>query len=428
MEKIYKCFISSTFEDLQEERKTVLEAVLDHRNMPVGMEHFSASDESQWKYITKMLAGCDYFIVIVAHRYGSTTEDGMSYTEKETRYAHENGIPILPFIISDKADWPGKKYEESPEKKERLESFKAWLRDGRMVGFWKNQGELGQKVSVALSSAVIDNPRPGYTRGNINQNPQVSSIQPPAEREPVFHVEFSGNEEIKINLNDLVHPHQQEKLEHVKSLLPVVPMELEGMVSQREIDEWNSLVPKMNQEIDEFNKGIDKFNAQFLNVPLPFSFSNIGTTKARELTVSLVFPEWLIVKTAKFNIPLPKKPDIKPNPVTTALNKKKQQNLSTSQDLQRRINRLSHWDKYIVGNKDFDPAGIKVDIIDQNHASFKLDQIQHLAKTNCSGLYICPPLYPCEGTLKIRCHCDELPKPQYVEIPINIFKLRQTQI
>lgn len=44
MDKKYQVFVSSTYEDLQEERKKVMEALLQMNCFPVGMEYFNASD------------------------------------------------------------------------------------------------------------------------------------------------------------------------------------------------------------------------------------------------------------------------------------------------------------------------------------------------------------------------------------------------
>ena len=41
MEKKYQVFVSSTYEDLQEERKKVMEALLQMNCFPVGMEYFN---------------------------------------------------------------------------------------------------------------------------------------------------------------------------------------------------------------------------------------------------------------------------------------------------------------------------------------------------------------------------------------------------
>lgn len=53
MDKHYQIFISSTFMDLKEERKAVIEAILNSKHIPAGMESFSASNDEQFKYIER---------------------------------------------------------------------------------------------------------------------------------------------------------------------------------------------------------------------------------------------------------------------------------------------------------------------------------------------------------------------------------------
>jgi hypothetical protein len=92
----YQIFVSSTYEDLKEERDTAIKAILETGNIPVGMEMFSAGDEQQWELIKRQIEDCDYYVVIVAHRYGSM-DGSISYTEKEYDFAVEKKIPILGF-------------------------------------------------------------------------------------------------------------------------------------------------------------------------------------------------------------------------------------------------------------------------------------------------------------------------------------------
>ena len=47
MKKKYQIFISSTYEDLKEERSFVRDAILTIRHFPVMMEQFTAGDNSQ---------------------------------------------------------------------------------------------------------------------------------------------------------------------------------------------------------------------------------------------------------------------------------------------------------------------------------------------------------------------------------------------
>ena len=81
MKKRYTVFISSTYEDLQEERENVMDALLKLDLIPCGMELFPASNESQWSLIKRVIDDCDYYILILAGRYGSINKKkGISYT------------------------------------------------------------------------------------------------------------------------------------------------------------------------------------------------------------------------------------------------------------------------------------------------------------------------------------------------------------
>ena len=108
MNKRYQIFVSSTYEDLKEERRTVLSAVQDMEDIPSGMEMFPATDEEQFNFIKKIIDNSDYYVVIVAGRYGSIAPDGLSYTEKEYDYAVSKGIRVLAFVRNE-SDIPADK-------------------------------------------------------------------------------------------------------------------------------------------------------------------------------------------------------------------------------------------------------------------------------------------------------------------------------
>ena len=71
MEKRYQVFVSSTFADLKEERRKVIQTLMEMDCIPSGMEIFPAADEEQWEFIKKVISDCDYYILIIGGRYGS---------------------------------------------------------------------------------------------------------------------------------------------------------------------------------------------------------------------------------------------------------------------------------------------------------------------------------------------------------------------
>ena len=167
----YQIFVSSTYEDLKRERDLVIKAILEMGHIPVGMEMFSAGDEEQWKLIQKQIDDCDYYVVIIAHRYGSM--DGtISYTEKEYDYAVSRSIPALGFIIDDNAKWPKKNVDTDTERMTGLAAFKGKVKR-KIVSFWKNSEDLYGKVSIALMKQFTINPRVGWVKSNETVGSEV---------------------------------------------------------------------------------------------------------------------------------------------------------------------------------------------------------------------------------------------------------------
>lgn len=170
----YQVFVSSTYEDLRNARSQVVRAILEMGHIPVGMEMFSAADEQQWDIIARTIDQSDYYVAILAHRYGSVTENGVSYTEKEYRYARSKGVPTLGFILAEDVPWPPEFVDTDPVAKEALESFKGLVRE-RPVGFWRSPEDLHGQCSIALMKAFTATPREGWVRGSSATSPALTA-------------------------------------------------------------------------------------------------------------------------------------------------------------------------------------------------------------------------------------------------------------
>lgn len=172
--KKFQIFISSTYEDLKEQRDAVVKAILQMGHLPVGMEMFNAGDETQWETIKRHIDTSDYYIVILAHRYGSKEKStGISYTEKEFIYAGEQGIPRLGFVIEKGAAWPNTFVESGPAKK-KLDAFKNKVGEARVIKFWDNTDKLSFQVFASLSNEINVNPRIGWIRASEASSPLVA--------------------------------------------------------------------------------------------------------------------------------------------------------------------------------------------------------------------------------------------------------------
>lgn len=168
MEKKYQIFISSTFDDLKEERKKVQDTILSMYHFPIGMEMFSAADEEQWEVIKETIDSSDYYVLIIANRYGTIIEEGkdkgISFTEKEYRYAKSKNIPILAFVIDKSVSRLESQMETTAKARKKLKEFIKEVGTGRMIQWWTSTEDLATKVMNALNKQILKGKRPGWIR------------------------------------------------------------------------------------------------------------------------------------------------------------------------------------------------------------------------------------------------------------------------
>lgn len=164
--KKYQVFVSSTYIDLQEERQEVIKALLELDCFPSSMEFFPSTDDDQWTLIKQIIDDCDYYIVIIGGRYGSLSSEGISYTEKEYRYALDTGKPIIAFLHSDPKSLSVKNSELDPEAIKKLDAFKELVQK-KMCKYWSNAVELGSVVSRSFIKLQKSHPAIGWVRGNL---------------------------------------------------------------------------------------------------------------------------------------------------------------------------------------------------------------------------------------------------------------------
>lgn len=164
MDKKYQVFISSTYTDLIEERKEVIQALLELDCIPCSMEMFQASDDSQWKLIQREISKCDYYIVIIAGRYGTVhPKTHKSYTQMEYEYALSAGIPVLGFIHKCPETIIAQKVEKDAASIEKLTEFKKIVSE-KMVRYWSSPQELGAIVSRGMVNIIKTHPRSGWVK------------------------------------------------------------------------------------------------------------------------------------------------------------------------------------------------------------------------------------------------------------------------
>ncbi|RKN85953.1 DUF4062 domain-containing protein [Paenibacillus ginsengarvi] len=101
MRKKLQIYISSTFNDLIEERHTAVEAILQAGHIPAGIEQFFK--ESPVKIRKRWIDESDIYVLFLGGFYGLTLPDdeSKSYTQWEYEYAGETGKPRFAFVVTD---------------------------------------------------------------------------------------------------------------------------------------------------------------------------------------------------------------------------------------------------------------------------------------------------------------------------------------
>ncbi|GAA4266033.1 DUF4062 domain-containing protein [Frondihabitans peucedani] len=172
MERRHQVFISSTFVDLKEERKEIIQTLLEMDCIPAGMEMFPAANEDQLTLIKGVIDECDYYLIVVGGRYGSIDEAGISYTEQEYDYAVSQGIPVMGFVPSNPDLIPQGKTDKNDAAAAKLAEFKAKVQT-KMTKEYSSPEDLGGKVARSLSQLRKTHPRPGWVRGDQAMTPEV---------------------------------------------------------------------------------------------------------------------------------------------------------------------------------------------------------------------------------------------------------------
>ncbi|NFH70595.1 DUF4062 domain-containing protein [Clostridium botulinum] len=311
--KKYQIFISSTYEDLKEERRAVQDTILSMYQFPIGMEMFSAGDEEQWEIIKDTIDSSDYYVLIIAHRYGSKTTEGISYTEKEYQYAKSKGIPILAFIIDNEVLVKPDYMEKDPNSIERLKLLKNDVTNGRVVQWWKSKEELSQLVTNSLYKQFNRKKRPGWVRAdNINleetqneliqMSKKIRKLEEENEelrkqvvvRKPDIDVKINDENSLSLkfkkynNVNIIRAEYQQISLEDVVK-------EYKGKITLEEIDEYNKSLPE-EDVLNKYIKDMAKYDAiKNNNLNVEIEIENIENIKANDLRVKLEFPNELLI-------------------------------------------------------------------------------------------------------------------------------------
>jgi cell division protein FtsB len=306
----YQIFVSSTYQDLKSSRDSVIWTILKMYQIPIGMEMFNADDDEQWQTIKETIDQSDYYILILGHRYGSTTTEGISYTEKEFDYAVEIGVPILSFIRERDVSTTPNEREGDSKKTARLEKFIEKAKSSRMCDFWTTEEELASKVGLALHKIFLRKPRSGWIRSEEGMSVQVSEEMARLSKENRELKEEladfkdklqsrSPNLQFDITFEDIelpfLKPLESFSSAEMPSKIDIVPPHLKEFITVEEIEEYNSNLPEQ-EAIDEFNKSLETYyRIKENSFKMIIEVGNIGNSPANDVVIDAIFPDSLLV-------------------------------------------------------------------------------------------------------------------------------------
>lgn len=167
-------YLSSTYEDLQVYRRTVVEALRKGGYQVIAMEDYVASDQRPVEKCLKDVEDTDLYIGLFAFRYGyippsnHQNPNGWSITELEFRRAEELGKPCLTFIVDDATPWP-RAFDDAytgEVKGDYIKHLRHYLRTEKLASTFSSPHELSSLVLAAVTKhlEIVKNPESAGTQ------------------------------------------------------------------------------------------------------------------------------------------------------------------------------------------------------------------------------------------------------------------------
>lgn len=446
--KKYQIFVSSTYKDLIEARDKVMETILNLYHFPVGMEMFSADDSEQWEIIKDSIDVSDYYVVIIGHRYGSMTSDGIGYTEKEYDYAKEKGIPILAFIRDRNASTKPDERETSQEANAKLEAFIEKASSNKMCDYWNSIEDLSVKIAIALPKTFSRKPQIGWVRGNTAASKELAeelaklSQENRELRERVAELEAEISKDkpsIEVLLNSSTHldldiPSKfPSMIEHLPEFLNIndIPEHLKEYVSEVDIDNFNQKIPSQ-EVIAQFN---DEQRLQWLlysSSALKISVINNGSCKANDINITIKFPDAVLVSTPKnakeqskaLSSPLPLSPIEKAESELQKKVKEKKRGIQSYLEYPARFeppilpNFQSPFDRLSKDIADLNKTQW-IDV-EENAVKIRIQSLLHTQQCNFDNHIVLIPLKEGNSNAEIHTICEEFREEETMQLELEI--------
>ncbi|MGK7885389.1 MAG: DUF4062 domain-containing protein [Crocosphaera sp.] len=214
--KRLQVFVSSTYLDLIEERQAAVQAILEAKHIPAGMELFTAGDQSQWEVIKHWIDQSDVYLLILGGRYGSIDkETGKSYTHLEYEYALEKSIPVFSCVLRD----PDKRAKEKEDftkyiERDNFTKYKEFknLVQSKIVKYWENSEQIKTSIILTLNEFEKRNNLIGWVRSDQ----QINSTLIEEEKAKLIQEKQELEQSFQSQIKQLQQKLQQERSQVAK--------------------------------------------------------------------------------------------------------------------------------------------------------------------------------------------------------------------
>ena len=143
-------FLSSTFEDMKEYRKAIIDRIIKRRMVPICMENWGANANKVTSVITDEVKKADIYLGIFGTRYGYVDENtNMSMTEIEYREALASNKPILVYIAKNAKD-----DITTGDNSQKMLELLTEIEKERIVYYFNSIDQLGEQVFADLERYI----------------------------------------------------------------------------------------------------------------------------------------------------------------------------------------------------------------------------------------------------------------------------------
>lgn len=165
-------YISSTYEDLKDERNAAFEAIQRLELEARGMEGYSAQETRPIERCLEDVRECTAYLGIIGWRYGSTPVGARSsFTELEYQEAGKMGIPRFVFVASEQ--WPHTLRDKDPT---QILAFRRQVQDAHIVREFANIDQLKFEIVAALRSLGASSPIPPLLPFQCDRDDQYEDL------------------------------------------------------------------------------------------------------------------------------------------------------------------------------------------------------------------------------------------------------------